>query len=67
MDYSKLTPIELLDIANKSKNEHDELKKKIFDKIKLVDDLDKEINNLIEKLKDLEQNYVKIVEELDKR
>lgn len=63
----KNTPTELLKHANDLKSEHEKIKKEIIDKTYEIENLEKEINEKLNKLKYIENNYVKIIEEIDKK
>lgn len=66
-NFKNKTLTELLKFANDAKVMHDNLKKKIIDDTKTIDDLSEKINNNIETLNFIEKNYVQIIEELNNR
>jgi len=73
--YENLTPTELLILINKTKDNHENLKKEILSHLDIIkeheDIIEKYGNiiniNLIPELNKLENNYVLLIEELNNR
>ena len=59
-DLKKLTPTELLKLANDTSKLHQELKEEIIQKTYEVDEM-------VKKLTELEKRYVEIIEEVNNR
>lgn len=66
-DFSKYTPTQLLKIINDTKQKHDSLKEEIINDTYEYDELEKKINNKLKVLSELEKNYVKLIEEMEKK
>jgi len=66
-DLGKYTPTELLKLINDVKLKHDTLKQEIINHTFEVDELEKKINEKIAKLDELEKNYVKLIEQIEKK
>lgn len=66
-DLTKYTPTELLKMSNDIAAKHDALKKDIISDSILADDIQKRINEKLKQLDELEKGYVAIVEELNNR
>ncbi len=58
------TPIELQKIGNDIKTKHDKLKLEIIDDTYEMEEIEKRINNKVRELEELEKNYVQIIEKL---
>ena len=66
-NLKQYTPIELLNILNKIKKEHDNLKIEIVENTNQIDILDNKINTDLEYLSELEKQYIEIIEEINNR
>ncbi len=66
-NLKQYTPIELLNILNKIKKEHDNLKTEIVENTNQIDILDNKINIDLELLTELEKQYIEIIEEINNR
>lgn len=66
VDYSELTPTELLKVGNDIKSKHDKLKSDIMYDLQIFDEIRNRINQNISILNDMEKKYVTIVEILSK-
>ena len=66
-DLKEYTPIELLNILNKIKGEHDNLKTEIIENTNQIDILDQKINSDLLLLAELEKSYIEIIEEINNR
>lgn len=66
-NLEQYTPIELLNILNKIKAEHDNLKTEIVENTNQIDVLDHKINTDLQLLTELEKEYIKIIEEINNR
>jgi septal ring factor EnvC (AmiA/AmiB activator) len=63
-DLSKYTPIELQKIGNDIKAKHDKLKEELIANTYEMEELEKRINEKVKLLEELEKNYVEIVEKM---
>jgi septal ring factor EnvC (AmiA/AmiB activator) len=63
-DLSKYTPIELQKMGNDIKAQHDKLKEELIADTYEMEKLEKRINEKIKLMQELEKNYVEIVEKL---
>jgi len=61
-DLNKLTPTELLKRGNDIKARHDALKQEIIADTHEIEKLEKLLNEKVKELQELEKNYVEIVE-----
>jgi len=67
IDLSKYSSTELLKMSNDIKIEHDDVRQKIVDDLKIVDEIEKRINENLIKLDDFKNLNTLILEELNKR
>lgn len=66
-NLTKCTPTELLKIGNDIVAKHEALKMDIINDSILIEELQKKINDKLKQLDDLEKNYVLVVEEINNR
>jgi len=58
------SPIELQKMGNDIKEKHDSLKKEIIDHTYEMEELEKLVNDKVRILEELEKNYVNVIEKL---
>lgn len=63
-DLTKLTPIQLQKMGNDIKAQHDKLKEELIADTYEMEKLEKRINEKVRLMEELEKNYVEIVEKL---
>jgi len=66
-DLTKYTPTELLKMINDTETIHTNLKKEILDYTLEADELEKTVNEKIKKLDELEKQYVILITEINNR
>lgn len=67
MELSGLTNTELYHQIIKLKQEHEKLKNSVVSTTKKIDELVVEVNNNLNNLKSIENNYIKYIDEYNKR
>lgn len=63
-ELERYSPIELQKIGNDLKSKHDLLKEEIIKDTYTMEELENSINEKVKLLEELEKNYVKIIEKL---
>jgi hypothetical protein len=66
-DLSKYSPIELNKMINDVKVKHDALREEIIGYTFEAEELEKKINEKLKVLEEAEKNYVELIEEMSKR
>ena len=66
-DLTKYTPTQLLHMLNDNNAKHESLKKDIINHTIEVDELTVLINDKLKTLEELEKNYITLVEEINNR
>lgn len=66
-DLTKYTPTELLKMVNDIETGHTNLKKEIVEHTYEADELEKTVNEKIKKLDELEKQYVLLITEINNR
>ena len=66
-DLTKYTPTELLKLINDNNAKHESIKQEIIVHTVEIDNIETKINEKIKQLDELEKNYIILIEEMDKR